>query len=115
MYLLIITAAFILTLWGLISKNVVIRMIARIITGGLALLSLAGMILLFSVGQRAHWTSDGPGMLIIMIGVAACGLFVLVFGNLALLSSPPQDTPTPLSFSELTQPPSHKEKGRLSE
>jgi len=103
-----------LLIWGLVSQNGVIRIIARIITGSLTLLSLAGMIFLFGVGQKAHWTSDGPGMLFIMIGVVACGFFAFLFGNLTLLTFPPQDTTSSLSLSEPIRPPSHKEKSRPS-
>ncbi|MEK7870348.1 MAG: hypothetical protein AAB271_08430 [Nitrospirota bacterium] len=115
MNVLIIGVILGLLIWGLVSQNGVIRIIARIITGGLTLLSLAGMIFLFSVGQKAHWTSDGPGMLLIMIGVVACGFFAFLFGNLTWLSSPPQDSPPSLSLGELMRPPSHKENGRPSE
>lgn len=116
MNVLIIGGVLGLLIWGLVSGNGVIRVMARIITGSLTLLSLAGMIFLFGVGQKAHWTSDGPGMLLIMIGVVACGFFAFLFGHLTLLTSPPQDTPPPLSLSELMRPPSHthKEKGRPS-
>jgi hypothetical protein len=115
MNVLIIGAVLGLLIWGLVSQNGAIRIMARIITGSLTLLSLAGMILLFGVGQKAHWTSDGPGMLLIMIGVVACGFFAFLFGNLTLLSSPPQDTQPSLSLGELMRSPSHKENGRPSE
>jgi len=114
MNVLIIGVILGLLIWGLVSQNGVMRIIARIITGSLTLLSLAGMIFLFGVGQKAHWTSDGPGMLFIMIGVVACGFFAFLFGNLTLLTSPPQDTTSSLSLSELIRPSSHKEKGRPS-
>lgn len=115
MDVLIIGAVLGLLIWGLVSGNGVIRIMTRIITGGLTVLSLAGMIFLFGVGQKAHWTSDGPGMLFIMIGVVACGFFAFLFGNLTMLSSPPQDSQPSLSLSELMRPPSPKEKGRPSE
>ena len=116
MYTLIVGAVIGLLAWVTMSQNGVVRIIGKIITGGLTLLSLAGMILFFWVGQKAHWTSDGPGMLFIMIGVVACGFFAFLFGHLTLLTSSPQDTPSPLGFSELMRPPSytHKEKGRPS-
>ena len=114
MEVLIIGAVLGLLIWGLVSGNGVIRVMTRIITGSLTLLSLAGMIFLFGVGQKAHWTSDGPGMLLIMIGVVACGFFAFLFWNLTLLSSPPQDSPPSLSLGELMRPSSHKEKGRPS-
>lgn len=112
---LIIGAVLGLLVWGQMSGNGVIRIMTRIITGGLTLLSLAGMIFLFGVGQKAHWTSDGPGMLFIMIGVVVCGFFAFLFGNLTLLTSPPQDSQPSLSPSELMRLPSYKEKGRPSE
>jgi len=117
MNVLIIGAVFGLLIWGLVSGNGVIRVITRIITGGLTLLSLAAMIFLFGVGQKAHWTSDGPGMLLIMIGVAACGCFALIFGNLTLISPPPQaqDSPPSWSLRGLARLPSHKEKEGTSE
>ena len=114
MEVLIIGAVLGLLIWGLVSGNGVIRVMTRIITGSLTLLSLAGMIFLFGVGQKAHWTSDGPGMLLIMIGVPACGFFAFLFGNLTVLSSPPQNDRPSVSLSELMRPPSHKEKGRPS-
>lgn len=114
MDVLIIGAVLGLLIWGLVSGNGVIRIMTRIITGGLTLLSLAGMVFLFGVGQKAHWTSDGPGMLFIMIGVAACGCFAFLFGNLTVLSSPPQGSQSSLSLSELIWPSSQKEKGRPS-
>ena len=112
MNILIIGAVLGLLIWGLVCGNGVIRVITRIITGSLTLLSLAGMIFLFGVGQKAHWTSDGPGMLLIMIGVVACGFFAFLFGNLTLLTSPPQDSQPSLSLSELMRPPSHIKKDR---
>ena len=115
MDVLIIGAVLGLLVWGLVSGNGVIRVMTRIITGSLTVLSLAGMIFLFGVGQKAHWTSDGPGMLLIMIGVVACGFFAFLFGNLTLFSFPPQDSPPSLSLSELMRPPSPKEKSRPSE
>jgi hypothetical protein len=115
MNVLIIGAVLGLLVWGLMSGNGVIRIMTRIITGGLTLLSLAGMIFLFGVGQKAHWTSDGPGMLFIMIGVVACGFFAFLFGNLTVLTSPPQGSQPLLTLSELIRPTSHKEKGRPSE
>lgn len=111
MNVLIIGVILGLLIWGLVSGNGVIRIMARIITGSLMLLSLAGMILLLWVGQKAHWTSDGPGMLLIMIGVPVCGFFAFLFGNLTVLSSPPQTDRPSVSLSELMRPPSHKEKG----
>lgn len=113
MNILITGAVLGLLVWALVSGNGVIRIIARIVTGGLTLLSLAGVIFLFGVGQKAHWTSDGPGMLVIMIGVVACGFFTLLFGHLTMLASPPQDSQPSRNLSELVRFPSHKEQDGL--
>ena len=115
MNVLIVSVVLGLLIWGLASGNGAIRMIVRIITGGLTLLSLAGVTFLFGVGQKAHWTSDGPGMLVIMIGVVACGFFTLLFGHLTMLASSPQASQPSRNFSELVQFPAHKEKDRPSE
>ncbi len=41
---------------------------------------------LWQVGQRNHWSSDGPGILVIMIGFAGSGLLALATWG-GLLSS----------------------------
>ncbi len=56
-----------------------LKLLGGAICGLLALASTAATIFCISVGIDNNWTSDGPGMLIIMIGV-------LVFGIAALLS-----------------------------
>lgn len=60
------------------------RVLGTLITGLLALGASAGAIGLFVAGQKAHWTSDGPGMLFIMLGILVCaavafGLWVAAF------------------------------------
>lgn len=54
----------------------------RFLSGGFALLvavtSTAATILLFWLGQRNHWTSDGPGALFVMIAVVVCAIAALV-------------------------------------
>ncbi len=115
MHTLIVGAVIGLLTWGTMSQNGAVRIIGKIITGGLTLLSLAGMILLFWVGQKAHWTSDGPGMLLIMIGVAACGFFAFLFGSLTFLPSSHQPSQPPVNFSELMATLSKKGRGRPSE
>jgi hypothetical protein len=61
----------------------------RFLTGGAALLiaiaGTAGAIGLFWLGQKNHWTSDGPGMLFVMIALGLCALaavvgWIFVFG-----------------------------------
>lgn len=115
MNVLIAGAGLGLLIWALVSANGAIRIIARLVTGSLTLLSVAGVIVLFGVGQKAHWTSDGPGMLVIMIGVVACGFFTFLFGSLTVLASPPQDSQPSRTLGELVRLPSHEEKGRSSE
>lgn len=82
-----------LLIWALTSKHDLIRITARIFTGLLSVAALAAMVFLFGVGQKAHWTSDGPGMLLIMIGVPFCGLLALFFGGLTLKASQPEQNP----------------------
>lgn len=86
MFELVFAGALALLIWGLMAKHPIIRVLARIFTGSLTLGSVAAAIFLFKVGQQAHWTSDGPGMLLIMVGIFFCGIFALVFGGLFLSS-----------------------------
>ena len=79
---LLIAGALVLLIWALVSKHSIVRTLARIFTGFLALASSAATVALFMVGQKAHWTSDGPGMLVVMVGILFCGIFALVFGGL---------------------------------
>jgi hypothetical protein len=79
---LVIAGALTLLIWALVSKYAIVKTLARMFTGLLALASAAATVFLFWVGQQAHWTSDGPGMLLIMIGIALCGILACVFGGL---------------------------------
>jgi hypothetical protein len=79
---LLCAGALVLLIWALVSKYSIIRTLARIFTGLLTLASAVAAVALFIVGQKAHWTSDGPGMLLIMVGILLCGIFALVFGGL---------------------------------
>jgi len=82
MFELLFAGVLVLLIWALVAKSSIIRTLARMITGLLTLASGAAAAFLFKVGQQAHWTSDGPGMLLIMLGMVFCGLFALVFGGL---------------------------------
>lgn len=82
MFELVFGGALVLLIWGLMAKHPIIKVLARVVTGGLTLGSAAAAIFLFQVGQQAHWTSDGPGMLLIMAGILFCGIFACVFGGL---------------------------------
>ncbi len=75
-----------LLLWAIASKHALLRTLARVLTGLVALASGIAMGLLFLVGQKAHWTSDGPGMLLVMGGMLFCAIFVVIFGGLFLKS-----------------------------
>jgi len=79
---LVCAGALALLIWALMAKQPIIRTLARIFTGVLTLASAAATIFLFKVGQQAHWTSDGPAMAVIMLGILLCGIFALVFGGL---------------------------------
>ena len=45
------------------------------------------------VGVANGWTSDGPGMLIVMVGIPFCALFAFLGGSLglSLLATPAGD------------------------
>ncbi len=55
-----------------------LRTIGRFVTALFALGSTAVAGLLFWVGMKAHWTSDGPGMLLVMIGIVFFGVVAFV-------------------------------------
>jgi hypothetical protein len=71
-----------------------LRTLARVFTGLLTLAFAFASVFLFYVGQKAHWTSDGPGMLAIMIGLVFSGFLVFLFGALFLQSFGPSATST---------------------
>ena len=79
---LLIAGTLVLFIWALVSKHLILRTLARIFTGLIALASAGATAFLFKVGHQAHWTSDGPGMLLIMVGIFFCGLFAFIFGGL---------------------------------
>jgi hypothetical protein len=98
MVTLLLAAVLVLIIWALASKQPALKTVGRIFTGSIALLSAAGMVFLFGIGQKAHWTSDGPGMVIIMAGILFCGFFALLFGGLFYSSfkpPPPAGPPVP--------------------
>ncbi|MDD1713496.1 MAG: hypothetical protein LUQ69_10060 [Methanoregulaceae archaeon] len=66
------------------------RVLGTLLTGLMALLATAATIGLFMVGQKAHWTSDGPGMLFIMIGIGVSAMVALGlwFATLAQATAP---------------------------
>ena len=62
-----------------VSRNPVIRMTGVIVFGLLSVATTALTVLLVQVGVKNHWSSDGPGMLLIMIGIGIFG-FVSYLG-----------------------------------
>lgn len=109
MFELVIAGVVALLFWALWSKHAVLRVLARLFTGGVALASAAAAIFLIKVGQGAHWTSDGPGMLLVMVGILICGILALVFGGLFFTSlgepapSEPGSSLTPVSTGQNKQ------------
>ena len=77
------SALLIAFIWALSSRSTVVRYIARGLAMIIALASAAAAIGLIAVGQKAHWTSDGPGMLLIMLGIPICGIVAWFFGLMA--------------------------------
>lgn len=99
---LLFAGALVFIIWALSSKHSKFRTLARIFTGLIALASATAVVLLIMVGQKAHWTSDGPGMLLVMVGILFCGIFAFVFGGLFFSSfnqSTPAVSPDPLFHS----------------
>ncbi|MBI3357917.1 MAG: hypothetical protein HY038_14315 [Nitrospirae bacterium] len=86
MFELLFAGALVLLIWALSLKHSIFKTLARIFTALVALASATAMVLLFMVGQKAHWTSDGPGMLLVMVGILFCGMFTFVFGGLFFTS-----------------------------
>ena len=76
-------------IWAMSSKFGIVRTLARAVCGLIALAAVAAAIGLVMVGQKAHWTSDGPGMLLIMIGIPVFGIVAFFFGSLALIPYAP--------------------------
>jgi len=77
------SALLIAFIWALSSRSTVVRYIARGLAVIIALAAAAAAIGLIAVGQKAHWTSDGPGMLLIMLGIPICGIIAWFFGLMA--------------------------------
>jgi len=77
------SALLIAFIWALSSRSTVVLYIARGLAVSIALAAAAAAIGLIAVGQKAHWTSDGPGMLLIMLGIPICGIIAWFFGLMA--------------------------------
>ena len=60
-----------------ISKNPLVRLAGGLVFGCLSLACSALTVYLIQVGVRNHWSSDGPGMLLIMIAIPVFGFAAL--------------------------------------
>jgi hypothetical protein len=92
--------------WAVTSRKPIVRYLARGLAVVVALAAAAALIGLIAIGQKAHWTSDGPGMLLIMLGIPVCGIVAWVFGMLAFTttaSSEGANPDNPARNSSLTQ------------
>lgn len=93
-------------MWAFTSGSTIVRYLARGLAVIIALVAAAAAFGLVAVGHKAHWTSDGPGMLLIMIGIPICGVIAWFFGMLAFttttsLEEPnPESPPRPLSLAQ---------------
>jgi len=74
-------------IWALTSRSTIVRYLARGLAVTIALAATAAAIGLIVVGQEAHWTSDGPGMLLIMLGIPICGIVAWFFGLMAFTTT----------------------------
>ncbi len=81
---IILVLVFVAFLWALTAQSAIIRYLARGLAALVALAAGAAAVGLFMVGMKAHWTSDGPGMLLVMLGIPLFGLVALFFGTFAL-------------------------------
>lgn len=110
--LLLFLIMFAILLWGVSTGASIIRMLAGLLSGMVGLAGFAASVGLIWVGQKAHWTSDGPGMLLIMVAIPVFGIVGVVFSSVALkavfsnVSSPP-------AFDRLTQAAQAKDASRM--
>ena len=72
-----------------------LKVLGLLVTGALALCATAFTGFCLYVGQSAHWKSDGPGMLFVMIGVlfGAVGCLVTWTMFLSTLAGSPEERP----------------------
>jgi hypothetical protein len=91
--ILLVGAAVVLLAFGIGSTGGAIRFL----TGGAALLvavaATAATIGLFWLGQKNHWSSDGPGMLFVIIALVVCAIvaavgWMFVLGGAATAAAP---------------------------
>lgn len=87
MSIIISSVLLIAFLWALTSRRITLRYLARGFSLMIALAAAAATIGLIAIGQKSHWTSDGPGMLLIMLGIPICGIVAWIFGMLAFMTT----------------------------
>lgn len=115
---LVLVLVFVAFLWALTAHSAIIRYLARGLAALVSLLAAAASVGLVMLGMKAHWTSDGPAMLFVMLGIPLFGFVALVLGMLALTpratperahSEIGSGSPTPAKawelFQELTRKP----------
>ena len=84
--LLGLSAIVVAALACLFSKRKGIRVFGGVLVGLLSLACSWVAVFLFQVGAKNNWTSDGPAMLFIIIGIGASGLLAF-FGWALVLST----------------------------
>lgn len=92
---IILVLVFVAFLWALAAQSAIIRYLARSLAALVALAAAAASVGLFMLGMKAHWTSDGPAMLFVMLGIPLFGLVALFFGTFALSPRATPDIATP--------------------
>ena len=91
-----VVSAGLFIIYMLSSRGFAVRLFGRIVTLVLAVAASALTIFLIGVGNHNNWSSDGPGILMVMIGVfifglAAFALWGLLVASLSDYESEPED------------------------
>jgi hypothetical protein len=105
----ILTVPILLTLLGMIAGIALVafgvgsagRALHYVLGGAALLVTLAATAAttgLFWLGQKNNWTSDGPGMLFVMIAIVVCGIVAgsgwrIVFAVARRAAAPPESLP----------------------
>lgn len=90
---IVLAVLLVLFIWAIVSGNTIVRYFAKGLAVVIALAAAAAGFGLIAVGQKAHWTSDGPGMLLIMIGIPICGIIAWFFAILAFTPTTSAEEP----------------------
>lgn len=84
LWLLGLAAVFGLGVWCAASTNPIVKLVGAFVFGLLSLAFTALTVLVIWVGVKNNWTSDGPGMLLVMIAVPVFGFIALAGWRFAL-------------------------------